>query len=203
MQELARESAEKTRIAEELARQKVEIYLISEQTFQHYHGLDLVSTEPGSTDPAAPKEYTILGTATLAEFAMKIASKKNLSPNRIRFWFMGNRQNKTIRPEYPLEDYTETFDQIIKRQRINNCKVRLYVDVMETEKSIWPSREGADGEILLFLKHYDGSQVEEPMTGFCQIYVRKNDKAIELSARIIKLMKWPSAAQVILFEVYV
>lgn len=211
MQELARESAEKTRIAEELARQKVEIYLISEQTFQRYHGLDLASTEPDSADsaapkvydPAAPKEYTILGTATLAEFAMKIASKKFLRPNRIRFWFMGNRQNKTIRPEYPLEDYTETFDQITKRQRINNCKVRLYVDVMETEKSIWPSREGADGEILLFLKHYDGSQVGEPMTGFCQIYVRKNDKAIELSARIIKLMKWPSAAQVILFEVYV
>lgn len=197
------ESAEKNRIAEELARKQVEIYLISEQTFQQHHGLDLgsIEPEPGSINFAAPKVYTIHGAATLAEFALKIASMKLLRPKRIRFWFMGNRQNKTIRPEYPLEDYTETFDQVIKRQRINDSKIRVYVEVMKPEKSIWPSRAGPDGEILLFLKHYDGSQVGEPMTGLCQIYVRKNDKASELSARIIQLMNWPSAEQLILFEV--
>lgn len=215
MQELAEESVEKARRAEELARKKeeeekqrryVEISLISDETFQHHHGLDLSTTISSPTDLASPKIYNILGAATLAEFTLKIASEKKIKLNRIRFWFMSNRHNKTIRPECPLEDHTETFDQIIKRRNIKDRKIRLWIEEMEPEKSIWPSREGENCEILLFLKYYNPLQEQflaETMTGVCHFYVRKNDKASDLFTRIIQLMTWPSSVEIILFEVYV
>ncbi|OBT97972.2 hypothetical protein VE01_03889 [Pseudogymnoascus verrucosus] len=205
MQELTIESAEKARKAEEEEKRQlyVEISLISDETFQHHRGLDLSTTISSPTDLASPKAYSILGAATLAEFILKIAAEKGLKSKKIRFWLMANRQNKTIRPQYPLENHTETFDQIIKKQNINDRKIRLYAEEMEPEKSIWPLREGLNGEILLFLKHYNPLQeqvLEEPMRGVCHIYVRKNDKASELSARINRIMNWPAAVQMILFE---
>lgn len=206
MQELARESAEKARKAEEEEKRRlnVEISLISDETFQHHHGLDLSPATSNPTDLASPKVYNIPGPATLAEFILKIAAEKGLKSKKIRFWFMANRQNKTVRPEYPLEDHTETFDQIIEKQNINDRRIRLYVEEMEPEESMWPPREGGNGEILLFLKHYNplqGHVLEEPMRGVCHVYARKNGIASKLSARIIQLMNWPSAVQIILFEV--
>ncbi|OBT71105.1 hypothetical protein VF21_09514 [Pseudogymnoascus sp. 05NY08] len=205
VQELARETAEKARKAaeEEKRRLNVEISLISDETFQNHHGLDLSTAISSPTDLASPRVYNILGAATLAEFTLKIAAEKGLKSKRTRFWFMANRQNKTIRPESPLEDHTETFDQIIRRQRINDRKIRLYVEEMEPEKSIWPLRVGSHSEILLFLKHYNPLQeqvLEEPMRGVCHVYVRKSGEASELSTRINKIMNWPSAVQMILFE---
>ncbi|KFY47041.1 hypothetical protein V494_00216 [Pseudogymnoascus sp. VKM F-4513 (FW-928)] len=212
IRELARENAEKARRLQELTLKKkeeerrrleVEISLVSEESFQHYHGLDLASTHPSPTDPAAPKVYNIRAAATLAEFTFKIASDKGLKPAKIRFWFMGNRQNKTIRPEYPLEDHIETFDQLIKKSNINDRKVRLYVETMKPEMSTWPSGRGDSGEILLFLKHYDGWQEQkmaEPMTGVCHIYVHKNAKARDLFPRIIQMMNWSSSVEIVLFE---
>ncbi|OBT84028.1 hypothetical protein VE02_07097 [Pseudogymnoascus sp. 03VT05] len=205
VQELARETAEKALKAaeEEKRRLNVEISLISDETFQNHHGLDLSTAISSPTDLTSPKVYSILGAATLAEFTLKIAAEKGLKSKRIRFWFMANRQNKTIRPEYPLEDHTETFDQIIRRQRINDRKIRLYIEEMEPEKSIWPLRVGSHSEILLFLKHYNPLQeqaLEEPMRRVCHVYVRKNGEASELSTRINKIMNWPSAVQMILFE---
>ncbi|OBT62713.1 hypothetical protein VE03_07076 [Pseudogymnoascus sp. 23342-1-I1] len=212
VQEVARESVEKSRRVEELARKKaeeeeqrlyVEISLISNETFRQHHGLDLSTTISSPTDLASPKLYNIRGAATLAEFALQVASKKLIRVSRIRFWVMANRQNKTVRPEYPLEDYTQTFDQIIAKHRGNDRKIRLWVEEMEQAESVWPVREGGDSEILLFLKHYDGSQDQRqgvPMTGVGHVYVRKNDKASSLSTRIIQLMNWPSSAQIILFE---
>ncbi|KFY51068.1 hypothetical protein V496_08984 [Pseudogymnoascus sp. VKM F-4515 (FW-2607)] len=201
VQELARESAEKTHKKEEEAKQRlyVEVSLISDETFQHHHGLDLSTTISSPSDLASPKVYNILGAATLAEFTLKIASEKKIKSSRIRFWFMANRQNKTVRPEYPLEDYTQTFNQIITKQRSNGRKIRLWIEEMElAESSIWPLREGGSSEILLFLKHYDGPQ--EQMTGVGHVYVRQNDQANNLSTRIIKFMNWPSSALIILFE---
>lgn len=208
VQQLARDSVEKARRAEEFARRRkeeekqrlnVEINLISNETFQQHHGLDLASTV--STDLSAAKIYNVLGASTLAEFILKIASENGSQLSKIRFWFMANRQNKTIRPDYPLENHTETFDQIIKKQHINARKICLWVELMEPEKSIWPPREGFNSEILLFLKHYDG--LRENMTGVCHIYIRKNDKASDLFARIIQIMNWPSSTQIILFEVFI
>lgn len=203
MQELARESGEKARKTEEEAKQRlyVELSLISDETFQHHHGLDLSTTISSPTDLASPKVYNILGAATLAEFTLKIASEKKIKSSRIRFWLMANRQNKTVRPEYPLEDHTQTFNQIVTKQRSNVRKIRLWIEEMELADSMWPLREGGSSEILLFLKHYDGP--EEQMTGVGHVYVRKNDQAENLSTRIIQLMNWPSSAQIILFEVFV
>lgn len=206
MQELARESAEKARKAEEEEKRRlnVEISLISDETFQHHHGLDLSTTISSPTDLASPKVYNILGAATLAEFILKIAAEKGLKSKKIRFWFMANRQNKTVRPDCPLEDHTETFEQIIRKHSTSGRRLRLYVEEMDPEESIWPPREGRNGEILLFLKHYNPLQEqvpEGPMRGVCHVYVRKNGTASELFARIIRLMNWPSAVQIILFEV--
>lgn len=203
MQELARESVEKARKKEEEAKQRlyVEISLISDETFQHHHGLDLSTTISSPTDLASPKVYNILGAATLAEFALKIASEKKLKPSRIRFWLMANRQNKTVRPEYPLEDHTQTFNQIITKNHSTGRKIRLWIEEMQPAESIWPLREGGNSGILLFLKHYDGPK--EQMTGLGHVYVRKNDQASNLSTRITQLMNWPSSAQIILFEVFV
>ncbi|KFY43711.1 hypothetical protein V495_03807 [Pseudogymnoascus sp. VKM F-4514 (FW-929)] len=194
VRELANEKALRAdRIREEeRKRLNVEINLISNETFQHHRGLDLASTV--STDLSAPKVYNIPSPTTLAEFTMKIASEKGFQIGRTRFWFMVNRQNKTIRPDYPLEDHTETFDQIAKKWRVNDRKIRLWVEVMEPGKSIWP----ASDEILLFLKHYDGQR--EEMKGVCHIYANKNSKASDLFARIIQIMSWPSSTQIILFE---
>ena len=104
VQQLARDSVEKARRAEEFARRRkeeekqrlnVEINLISNETFQQHHGLDLASTV--STDLSAAKIYNVLGASTLAEFILKIASENGSQLSKIRFWFMANRQNKTIR----------------------------------------------------------------------------------------------------------
>ena len=176
--------------------------LISKESFQQHHGFDLASTDKTPGDPAAPGMYHILRKTTVEEFSRKIALEKGLSPERIRFWLMINRQNKTVRPYVPLLGHDLTFEEALSKNSIKGDTFYLWleVDEMAAEKpSTWPVGQALKDSILVFLKYVDGLNLT--VTGIGQHYVQANDKAGDLVSHINKIMKWPAETGILFLEV--
>ncbi|KAM7219944.1 ubiquitin carboxyl-terminal hydrolase [Rhypophila decipiens] len=215
-----------TRLAEEVAqrearkkeREEQHLYLgvkvITEATFQQHGGTDLTAFDALPEDPAAPRYYRILRTATMKEITATIAKDIGQDPKRVRVWIMVNRQNKTIRPDQPVMDLQPTVEETYSRAAAHRDQaLRLWVEVAEevdaNGEAIWPTYQGqANGVvlksdlILLFLKWFDVES--QSLRGVGHLYISKEKKVEDLVPIIMKRMSWgdklPSDEKIQLWE---
>ncbi|KAK4148186.1 uncharacterized protein C8A04DRAFT_33677 [Dichotomopilus funicola] len=187
-------------------REEQHLYLgvkaITEATFQQHGSTDLTNFEATpEEDPAAPRFYRLLRTATMQELVDQVAADIGQDPKRVRLWIMVNRQNKTIRPDQPVMDLRPTVEETYNRAAAHRDQaLRVWVEVAEevnaSGAAVWPTYGPglANGVvvkndlILLFLKHFDAEAQE--LKGVGHVYVSKEKKVEELIPTIMKKMGW-------------
>ncbi|CAK7224311.1 ubiquitin-specific protease ubp15 [Sporothrix curviconia] len=189
--------------------------VITNHTFQQHTGFDLTNFDSSpDADPAAPRVYRILRTATVQEAIATIAADNSQDPKRVRLWLMVNRQNKTIRPDQPIMDTHLTVEETytkISSHRDNMLRVWAEVaeEVGPDGEAIWPTFQsqpsGAVAKndlILLFLKYFDVEN--QAINGISHVYLSKEKKVEELLPVIMKKMGWgeklPDGEKLLLWE---
>ncbi|KXX73450.1 Ubiquitin carboxyl-terminal hydrolase 21 [Madurella mycetomatis] len=200
-------------------REEQHLYLgvkaITEATFQQHGGTDLTNFEAvPDQDPAAPRFYRLLRTATMQDLVNQIAADIEQDPKRVRLWIMVNRQNKTIRPDQPVMDLRPTVEETYARAAAHRDQaLRVWVEVAEEVNSegvaVWPTYPGLPNGvvvkndlILLFLKWFDVES--QSLKGVGHVYISKEKKVEELVPIIMKKMGWgeklPSDEKIQLWE---
>lgn len=175
--------------------------MISDESFKEHHGFDLTSVELEPGDPALPTSRRVLRAKKIGELAAEIAGEKELKDEQVRFWVMVNRQNKTTRPDQPLNDPEMSVEDAYTRFGTKNIHFRLFVEVAPIidGKVDWPEPQGHNLPILVFLKHFDA--VSQTLTGVGHVFVRKLSKVADLAGSILEMMSWPAGTQLHLYEV--
>ncbi|KAJ5104666.1 hypothetical protein NUU61_002013 [Penicillium alfredii] len=199
-QRLAEDRAEMLRRKKE--REEAHLYMnvgvLTDDSFKSHHGFDLTSMELPAEDPALPKQYRILRTKKVSEFAQEIAEERELRPEAIRFWVMVNRQNKTTRPDQVIRDPEITVEEAYNKFGTKGNYFRLWMEVAslgaDGQPSAWPDSDS----VLIFLKNFDA--VAQTLTGVGSLYVHKIQKVSELAPTILARMNWPAGAEFILYE---
>jgi ubiquitin carboxyl-terminal hydrolase 7 len=201
-------------------REEQHLYLgvkaITEPTFQAHGGTDLTVFDANpETDPAAPRFYRTLRTATMQELVDVIAADIGRDPRQIRLWIMVNRQNKTIRPDQPIMDLRPTVEETYNRASANRDQAfRVWVEVAEDVnadgEAVWPTYQGHSNGVIvkndlivLFLKWFDAES--QTLKGVGHTYINKEKRVEELIPVIMKKMGWgdklPGDEKIQLWEV--
>ncbi|KAK1760881.1 ubiquitin carboxyl-terminal hydrolase [Echria macrotheca] len=207
----AREARRKEREEQHLY---IGVKAITAETFHHHGGTDLTHFEANpETDPAAPRFYKFLRTATMQALAEHIAEDLKKDPRHIRLWIMVNRQNKTIRPDQPVMDLRPTVEETYNRAAAHrDPSLRIWVEVVEEVgpdgDPLWPTYQGQSNGvvvknelILLFLKWFDLDS--QTLKGVGHTYISKEKKVEDLIPVIMKKMGWdklPSDEKIQLWE---
>ena len=107
---------------------------------------------------------------------------------------MVNRQNKTVRPDQPLEDPNMTIEAAYAKHGTRDRNFRLWAEQaseFEHEKPVWPDLQPMnknDPPILVFLKHFDSEA--QSLRGIGHIYLTKHSKIADMFPIITRIMKW-------------
>ncbi|KAL3445864.1 hypothetical protein BJX65DRAFT_280503 [Aspergillus insuetus] len=197
---LVEERAEWARKKKE--KEEAHLYLnvgvLSEETFKNHNGFDLTSFDQSTAEAALPKQYRILKTTKVCEFAEKIAEERNINPHQFRFWVMVNRQNKTMRPDQVIKDSEMTVEEAYSRYGTKGNPFRVWLEVGQASPDGTVSWPDGNGSVLVFLKHFDVQR--QTLAGVRAVYVRKTQKVADLAPTILEVMNWPAGTEFILYE---
>lgn len=173
--------------------------VVTDENFKAFQGFDLCAwegVEPGSD--AAPKTYRILRTSTIADFIKTVAADKKLPAEQVRLWVLVNRQNKTTRPDQPIQSSDMTVDEAFTKYGSRDKAFRFWLEVAKTVedgKPVWPDAPALDrsnAPILIFLKYFDAEA--QSLKGVGHIYAKKHSKVGDMVPSILQLMGWSSGS---------
>ena len=191
-----RAALEKRRKEREEQHLYLNIGVVTEANFRAHQGFDLTGWDLENDSPSTPVVHRALRNSTIAEFSNMLAKSLNLAPDHIRLWAMVNRQNKTTRPDQPIVESDMTLDAAYNKYGSRDKAFRLWVEeasVFENGKVVWPEIQplnpgNSNATILIFLKYFDASS--QSLKGVGHIYVKKQQKVMDLVPLILQLMKW-------------
>ncbi|KAG5440833.1 hypothetical protein PCK2_000132, partial [Pneumocystis canis] len=148
---------------------------------------------------------------------MQIATKYGVDTDKIRFWVMVNRQNKTIRPDtlvpendltlniYELANFFKALEMIRDKMLPRRGDLLLYMESCPVTSEgglleAWDSLDGTGSStrILIFLKYFDIEK--QTLQGISRIYINRHDKISVLISIICSLMNWPLTTSIQLYE---
>ncbi|AEO63311.1 8c6c3997-ee0a-462a-991b-d5e8e1ac56d1 [Thermothielavioides terrestris] len=190
-------------------REEQHLYLgvkaITEETFRHHGGTDLTDFDATpDQNPAAPRFYRVLRSATMQDLVNKIAADLGQDPRLVRLWNMVNRQNKTTRPDQPVMDLRPSVEETYNKAAAHREQaLRVWVETTEEVdaegNAVWPTYSGLPNGvvvkndlILLFLKWFDAEA--QALRGIGHLYMSKEKKVEELIPIIMKKMGWEKLA---------
>lgn len=178
------------------------VKVITDDTFRAYGGCDLTDfTKDHNEDPSAPRFYRFLRKSTMLDLAEQVAKDTGVEANRLRFWCMVNRQNKTVRVDVPVADPSLTVEEIHHRGS-KSTELRLWCEMTDEAtpdgEPIWPTlppvvngntTQPRSDLMVIFLKYFDIEA--QTLTGVGHIYINKDRKVEDLVPAIMKKMDWP------------
>ena len=171
------------------------IGVVTEDDFKAYQGFDLITWDAENAGASVPKVYRVLKTSTIGDFARMLADSMKVPPEHIRLWVMVNRQNKTIRPDQPVENWDMSVDEAYTKHGSRDKSFRLWVEKashFEGADPVWPDVQqligGNNAPILVFLKYFDAEA--QSLKGVGHIYIKKHCKVVDMVPMIMQLMGW-------------
>ncbi|KAG8529786.1 uncharacterized protein KY384_005267 [Bacidia gigantensis] len=170
------------------------IWVVTEDNFRAHQGFDLTSWDADNDTPSKPLLHRVLRASTVAELTQKVAESQNIAADHIRLWVMVNRQNKTVRPDQPLEDPNMTIENTYVKHGARDRSFRLWAEqasVFDNGKPVWPDLQVVnknDPPILIFLKHFDAEQ--QTLMGVGHVYLKKHSKVSDMFPLISQIMGW-------------
>ena len=136
----------------------------------------------------------MLKASTVADFTKMVAESQKVPADHLRLWVMVNRQNKTVRPDQPLESVEMTMEAAYAKHSPRDRSFRLWAEPatkFEDGKPLWPDPPPLnknDPSILIFLKHFDAEV--QTLTGVGHIYLKKQSKVSDMFPLILQKMGW-------------
>lgn len=94
---------EQRRREREEAHHYVTIKVATEGKIKAHKGFDLINYESQGQD-SSPLVVRFRKDNIVRDLRAEVAKELNVDPNHVRLWVMVNRQNKTVRPDVPLQD---------------------------------------------------------------------------------------------------
>ena len=168
--------------------------VVTEANFKAHQGFDLTSWDADNNTASKPQLHRVLKTSTIAELAKIVAESQQVPPENLRLWVMVNRQNKTVRPEQPLEDQDMTVEAAYVKHGSRDKCFRLWAEqasTFEDSKPVWSEMllaNKSDPPILVFVKYFDAEA--QSLMGVGHVYIKKQSKVADLSPMILQLMGW-------------
>ncbi|KAK8187319.1 ubiquitin carboxyl-terminal hydrolase 21 [Phyllosticta capitalensis] len=213
-QHLAEKFAEERAAIEQKKKEREEMHLYltvsvaTKKNFTSHQGFDIAPWTKDESTEAAPKNYKILKTTTIAELTAQIADEMKCSPEFLRPWAMVNRQNGTVRPDGPIHFPDMTVEEAAGKfgSKSGNFKVWMEEAEEKTEdgKPIFGDAHvdlkgiANNKPIMLFLKYFDPD--EQTLFGIGTFYAACHDKVVDLCPQILKLLNMPAGTNLRLFE---
>ncbi|POS84668.1 hypothetical protein EPUL_002212 [Erysiphe pulchra] len=145
------------------------VRVITDATLREHCGTDLAVINTNEwLSPGSAAYYRILRKSSLKDLIDQVGQDTDVDPKRIRMWVMVGRQNKTIRPDQPIQDSNITIEEAYQKMAGHkNGEFKLWAEVAEevdTEgNAIWPTYPGPITNrlpnktdlIILFLKFFN------------------------------------------------
>jgi ubiquitin carboxyl-terminal hydrolase 7 len=186
----------------------MDVAVASDKTFKAYQGFDIVPWKGDAEEGANPKIYRALRTTTMADFAKTVAADLEVDPDMLRPWSMVNRQNGTVRPDTVLEFPDMTVEEAASKHGTKQSQFRLWIETAEQrdengaplfgDKLVDLKGQQSNRPLMIFLKHFDAKT--QTLFGAGTFYAALQDKVMDLSPSILKMLGWPAGTQIKLSE---
>ncbi|KAI5296630.1 hypothetical protein KEM52_005212 [Ascosphaera acerosa] len=173
----------------------VPVHVLTEDDFRAHHGFDITS-QSHSKNKHAPQAVTpVLRGKTVDEFSHDVLHNLRLESGHVRLWAMISRQNKTIRPEEPLDDPDMTIEEAYVKFTDQDGPFQLYAEILGADESDSPMWSPS---ALVFFKCFDVAM--QTLTGVGHSYIRTQSRIADLGKEISTMMDWSPGTEVLLFE---
>ena len=172
------------------------VFVVTEANFKAHQGFDLTNWDLDNESASKPQTHRVLRTSTVSELTNIVAQREDVPSDNMRLWVMVNRQNKTVRPDQPLEDPNMTIEAAYAKHGTRDRNFRLWAEQasnFEDGKPVWPDLQllnKNDPPKLVFLKHFDPEA--QTLRGIGHIYLTKHSKIADMFPLITQIMKWTS-----------
>ncbi|GAA5992402.1 hypothetical protein JCM11641_002734 [Rhodosporidiobolus odoratus] len=195
------------RDAEQRKRERDEQHLyltakvITDQTFQQHQGFDLATFDERTVPSSELPTYRVPKAQPYLDFRAQVAQDNGVDPNDIRLWVLVNRQNKTVRPDAPVNDQDPTLTMEVVRDKMASRQqdLKLYLEYIDPRtKAEWQSQHGTEPPIMVFVKHFDIAR--QTLAGLGHFYVHRNMRVMDLAHKVNERMGYPSATPLKIYE---
>ncbi|KAL9102026.1 MAG: hypothetical protein Q9163_002781 [Psora crenata] len=172
--------------------------VVTEANFKAHQGFDLTTWDADNTTASKPQIHRVLRTSTVGELVKTLAKGQQVSPDHLRLWVMVNRQNKTIRPDQPLENLDMPIEAAYVKHGSRDKSFRLWAEpatTFEDNKPVWPDMQPTnknDPPVLVFLKYFDAEA--QTLMGVGHIYIKKQSKVADICPMILQVMGWANGS---------
>ncbi|CAG8814142.1 26989_t:CDS:2, partial [Racocetra persica] len=169
---------------------------------KHYHWFDLANFDDQQYALSEFPQIMVLKSDTYRAFKAIVAHKFGTSPEKIRFWVLVNRQNKTIRSDVPIpNDYLDMeMEEIRKKMVPRHNDLKLFLEVADKSingKAWFPPKE-KNSYILVFIKYFNPDT--QSLEGVCHLYVRKFGKVGDIIPILCKKKNFPPRTPLNIYE---
>ncbi|RXK41314.1 ubiquitin carboxyl-terminal hydrolase 7 [Tremella mesenterica] len=175
--------------------------VITDEIFSRHQGFDLASFDDKNLPATELPTFRVLKNETYSVFKQRIATYFKINERDFRLWVLVNRQNKTIRPDVPINESegSQTMENVRTNMAARTTDLRLYLDYNPDQSKYAAAHADPSGPpIMIFLKWFDCSR--QTLLGAGKVLVHKNDKVQSLLPLIQERMGWPSSTPIKLFE---
>lgn len=166
---------------EQLRREKAEAWkycnvkVATDNDLRNHQGADLINFE-------AVEAIRVKKDSTLAQLKDILSEKLGIAPDHQRFWKWEKRQNKTNRPDSPIDPSRENT-ALDKLFSVTSGDVCLYLEQSNASPNELPFEPISRDDLLLFFKYYDP---ESRTVTYCGSHVFKQKNKV---ADVLPIMK--------------
>ena len=108
------------------------VIVVTLYAFQTYTGFDIAQLDLQDKAQQGVFIHRILKDTKLLDFKNEVSKALKLDPSHVRLWAMVNRQNKTVRPDVPLdEDSDITMEQIREKHASKSADLRIWLELSD------------------------------------------------------------------------
>ncbi|KAK6092951.1 ubiquitin-specific protease ubp15 [Batrachochytrium dendrobatidis] len=201
-------AAERRKRDKEEAHLYCNVCLITEDDMRHHEGYDLCSFD--EKNPSSMHIFRIRKADTFAQFKSMVSDELRVPVEQLRLWNVVSRQNKTVRPDTPLQSTSDELTMEVVRSKVAKgvADLRFYAEVSDkpisqlNDKAVYfmpYSTITPPPQLLLFIKYYD--PIAPKLEFLSSITVRnKNHKISEIIPELLALKHLPPLTPILLYE---
>ncbi|KAI8886518.1 putative ubiquitin-specific processing protease 21 [Backusella circina FSU 941] len=188
---------------EKLVREKQEqhlylkVFLIWDNDFCENTGYEFVqrtSTRNKLGDTNILHSLSFPKDKTYDDFIEKFEKETQLSSKDFRLWVIVNRENGTMRPDFPIpsEDYNLTLEELRRKNENHLPYLRFYVEFPEKIPDIELDYS------LVFVKFF--VPLSQSISGIGKLYIEKRKKLGDIQEDLVTLVGLEEGADIDIFE---
>ncbi|KAJ3080058.1 hypothetical protein HK102_003345, partial [Quaeritorhiza haematococci] len=158
--------SEQRRREKEEAHMYMQVKLLTDDLVRQHDGFDLCNFEDKQNPLTQLHTYKVKKEDTYLSFKERISKEFNVPVEKFRLWTMVGRQNKTIRPDFPIPETEgdKPIEFIRDRFAKQMPELRFYMEKPDSDRPNTALKGGyflekAEGvptaHIVIFLKYYD------------------------------------------------